>query len=290
MEASQDYIKSVTTLYRKRADQFTSISFTPSYATDAFGDTFTQISINIANYQQGDQFFFNGTGIEDAGDGTGNLITNPSDQLKEIAIRYTDLVDADFETSSWNAFQTLYSGFTDSAIAIPWKAGQILPIVNNLFSEAAFSYNVAFYINYEGKIAVATQNDVSQETEDLDTLTDYSAEVNLQEVDISTVKPEIQYYNSGLTNYGIDQSATEQIIDDYTIEDSGSVDFYNNNVNAGIASTFITDEDESIDIASQILLRAAGKAKRIVYPATNMDFLQSVPGERITITHPLANL
>ena len=284
---AQGAIKSVDLVRRKRAGQFTSPAFSSGYSSS--GDyTYADISGDA----EGDEYYVDLTGIEDAGDGTGTAYLNPADMLKQLAIRHMGYVDGDFNTSSWSAFfdYCALEGFDVtgvSGIGLPVKRGVLVENSRDVFAWAAQSWDVAFDIDYDGKVRAATDIDISKTTDDLDTLDELSFSVDLALPGMSSKKSRTGYMNSITAVFGIEHSSGDQTIDSYPAKDQASIDYNDNDVVSGsLRMPFTRDEDASKVVVTRRLLRAAGDGRRIDYPFFDMRMLELVSGQRVGISDP----
>ena len=286
---SQDYIKSIDEVYRWRSGDISIVSFTPGVAQDELDEWYTYAQIAEAR-EDGDQFFVNVTGIETAGDGTGTAILNAADGGKEILKRYAGRIDGDFVPADWSAFAAYLTdnGFDgNTAIVLPIKKGERLNEGRDLLTALARSFDVAFYLDYNGKIGVAVDLDVSRVSEDPSALVELSATRDLSIDDISTNKSREQFYNAATVNIGTDHGAINGVISTYRAEDRSSIEYFKDKVEANLSLPFVNDLDLSKFTINRRVLRAAGEQRVVKFPLIDMRGIEIFPGQRIALTHPL---
>jgi hypothetical protein len=293
-EASIGKIKSVTAVIRKRGEQKVAVpgGFTWGFTTDGESRDITQFTLSngAADYQDGDVFLINYQGLDDLGTGLGTVIHDPSEMVQDLLTRFSQLSASDLDTTSFNDWSTRNA--TDgldtsgvSAIIIPWKAGQLISDPIDIMAEIAQSFDVAFYINGDGEIAVS-DTDVVTITDDPSTLPNLSAENNLETQDITVLNKPFEFFNKATCYYGTTQSSDSDFIGSYSGEDTASVAFFQETIDAELFFRFVRDQTVSQTLASGRILRAAGKTRRVVFPLYNLEGLKFVPGDRITISHP----
>ena len=287
--AAQGYIKSVDAVYRWRSGDISSVAFNWGFEADLLGEFYTYATVAASSFQDGDQFYVNMTGIETLGDGSGTAILNAAAGLKEILKRYAGRIDGDFVVSEWEAFEAKLTadGFDgETAVALPLKKGQRVTQGIDLLAAAARSFDVAFYMDYDGKIGVAIDLDVSVQTSDRSTLAEFTATKDLAIEDISTERERDQFYNAMMVSYGVDHGAESGVIGKYRAEDRNSIDYFRDRVEANVELPFVNDVTLSHLIVTTRLLRAAGEQRLVKFPMVDMRGLEVRPGQRVALTHP----
>lgn len=295
-EVAQGYIKGITKVIRSRGGNNTTLGggqYTFGYAQDADLEwySYIQLTNGVTDYQDGDDIFVDYQGIEDVGDGSGVVIHNPSLQTQIILERFSQLdVSTDLDSVTWGEWETRASseGLAASgvsSITIPWKTSAVVDDPLDVLAEIAQCFDVAFYVDDEGKIAV-TDTDIATQTADPTTLPQIESDINLAEDNIKTRKKPLFFFNKAQIFYGAIQNSDSGFLGSFSGEDTGSIEYYRDTIEAELFFRFINDDDAVQTVANRRLLRSASKARRVIWPFPDLGGLAYNPGDHVGLNHP----
>lgn len=176
---AQHAVKSVDSVYRKRADVLTQLSLTTHYtvtksATDIDSKKYSYIQLTSGTYSDGDEIYVNVKGLEGNGNGTGVLYENPVSAFKQLLLQFTEeqLSSSDIDSTSFSAAETTCTSRTEiigtGGYAKSGYFGTCIPFENSgnrletsddpwgALQAIAKGFHHQVYITTEGKIGLTS--------------------------------------------------------------------------------------------------------------------------------------